>query len=122
MELEIALRVGVDPKRIIWNGPIKNAEKLEKFLLAGGTNNIDSIEELKIVKAIAEKNKDKILNLGIRCNYDVQDGVISRFGFDVYSADFMQVLEFVTNSPIYTQPLHHNDRQIAHHRWSTTTH
>lgn len=31
-------------------------------------------------------------------------------------------LEFVTNSPIYTQPLHHNDRQIAHHRWSTTTH
>lgn len=98
MELEIALRVGVDPKRIIWNGPIKNAEKLEKFLLAGGTNNIDSIEELKIVKAIAEKNKDKILNLGIRCNYDVQDGVISRFGFDVYSADFMQVLEFVTNT------------------------
>ena len=24
MELEIALRVGVEPKRIIWNGPIKN--------------------------------------------------------------------------------------------------
>ena len=32
MELEIALRVGVEPNRIIWNGPIKNAEKLEAFL------------------------------------------------------------------------------------------
>ena len=28
MELEIALRVGVESKRIIWNGPIKNAKKL----------------------------------------------------------------------------------------------
>ena len=75
--------MGVEPKRIIWNGPIKNAEKLEEFLLAGGTDNIDSVEELALVKAIAERYPDKKLNLGIRCNYDVQDGVVSRFGFDV---------------------------------------
>ena len=73
MELEIALRVGVESKRIIWNGPIKNAKKLEEFLVAGGTDNIDSVEELAVVKAIAERHPDKVLNLGIRCNYDVQD-------------------------------------------------
>ena len=63
MELELALRIGVNPNRIIWNGPIKNAQKLEDFLIAGGTDNIDSIEELEIIKAIAEKHTDKNLNM-----------------------------------------------------------
>lgn len=99
MELEIALRIGVNPNRIIWNGPIKNPQKLEEFLVAGGTDNIDSLEELEIVKDIAERNPDKTLNLGIRCNYDVHDGVTSRFGFDVDSGDFNKVLAFVTSTP-----------------------
>lgn len=99
MELELALRIGVKPNRIIWNGPIKNAQKLEDFLVSGGTDNIDSIEELETVKTIAKKHKDKILNIGIRCNYDVNDGVVSRFGFDVDGDDFKQVLEFVTDTP-----------------------
>lgn len=99
MELEIALRVGVKPNRIIWNGPIKNPKKLEEFLVAGGTDNIDSVEELKVVKDISERHPDKILNLGIRCNYEVNDGVVSRFGFDVDSEEFKKVLAFVTSTP-----------------------
>ena len=99
MELELALRIGVKPNRIIWNGPIKNAQRLEDFLVSGGTDNIDSIEELEIVKAIAEKHGDKKLNIGIRCNYDVKDGVVSRFGFDVGGEDFKRVLAFVTETP-----------------------
>ena len=99
MELEIALRVGVNPNRIIWNGPIKNPKKLEDFLVAGGTDNIDSVEELEVVKDIAAKHPDKTLNLGIRCNYEVNDGVISRFGFDVDGDGFKKVLAFVTSTP-----------------------
>ena len=99
MELEIALRLGIPYNRIIWNGPIKNAQKLEEFLVAGGTDNIDSIEELEIVKAITKNHPDSKLNLGIRCNYDVNDGVVSRFGFDVDGDDFKQVLDFVTHTP-----------------------
>lgn len=99
MELEIALRVGVKPNRIIWNGPIKNPKKLEEFLVAGGTDNIDSVEELEVVKNIAERHPDKTLNLGIRCNYEVNDGVVSRFGFDVDSEGFKKVLAFVTSTP-----------------------
>ena len=98
MELEIALRVGVKPNRIIWNGPIKNPKKLEEFLVAGGTDNIDSVEELEVVKNIAERHPDKTLNLGIRCNYEVNDGVVSRFGFDVDSEGFKNVLVFVTST------------------------
>lgn len=99
MELVIALRVGVKPNRIIWNGPIKNPKKLEEFLVAGGTDNIDSVEELEVVKNIAERHPDKTLNLGIRCNYEVNDGVVSRFGFDVDSEGFKKVLAFVTSTP-----------------------
>ncbi|KIP62512.1 pyridoxal-dependent decarboxylase [Prevotella pectinovora] len=99
MELEIALRVGVKPNRIIWNGPIKNPKKLEEFLVAGGTGNIDSVEELEVVKNIAERHPDKKLNLGIRCNYEVNDGVVSRFGYDVDSEGFKKVLAFVTSTP-----------------------
>lgn len=99
MELEVALRVGVKPNRIIWNGPIKNPKKLEEFLVAGGTDNIDSVEELEVVKNIAERHPDKTLNLGIRCNYEVNDGVVSRFGFDVDSEGFKKVLTFVTSTP-----------------------
>lgn len=98
MELEIALRIGVEPKRIIWNGPVKNAQKLEEFLVAGGTDNIDSVEELEVVRGIVARHQDKTINLGIRCNYDVQDGVVSRFGFDVDSEGFKQVLKYVTST------------------------
>ena len=101
MEVELALRCGVAPDRIIWNGPIKNTEKLKEYILMGVTVNIDSIGEANYIKQIAEKT-DKILNVGIRCNYDVSDGVISRFGFDISGKDFAQVLESVTT----TQNMH----------------
>lgn len=99
MELEIARRIGVKPERTIWNGPIKNPEELESFLLDGGTDNIDNLEELSIVKNIARKNPSSTLNIGIRCNYDVGDGVVSRFGFDVDSIEFQEALRFVKETP-----------------------
>ena len=56
MEMEIALRCGVKHNRIIWNGPIKNSQKLEEFLVAGGIDNVDCIEELDIIKGIAKRH------------------------------------------------------------------
>ena len=98
MEMELALRCGVEHSRIIWNGPIKDKEKMSEFLLAGGTVNIDSISEAECIKELA-RTTDKVLSVGIRCNYDVADGVISRFGFDVNGEDFKKVLEIVTTTP-----------------------
>lgn len=98
MELEIARRVGVKPERIIWNGPIKSPTIMEPFLLSGGTVNIDSSEELGYVRKIAKQNPDKLLNIGIRCNYDVGDSIISRFGFDTESEDFKDALSFAIST------------------------
>lgn len=97
MELELALKCGVLPKNIIWNGPIKNLQKLEEYLLMGVTVNIDTLAEAEYINKISQKY-NKVLNVGIRCNYDVNDGVISRFGLDVEGEDFLEVLSIVKNS------------------------
>ena len=98
MEMEIALRSGVAPKKIIWNGPIKNFKKVKELLLTGGTINIDEIDELLEIVNFANEHKDHIFNVGLRCNYEVGDGVISRFGFDVDSDDFTKAVEIIKNS------------------------
>lgn len=92
MEYEIAKRIGVDPARIIFNGPYKNMAAVEEILIKGGTVNIDSIcEWLNIVK-IANNHPQITLNVGIRCNFGISEGVLSRFGFDVNSEEFHKVL------------------------------
>lgn len=97
MEAELAIRCGVDPSHIIWNGPIKNKEKLKEYLLRGVTVNIDSISEAEYIREIALK-AEKTLNVGIRCNYDVKDGVVSRFGFDIDSDEFSKCFDIVTKT------------------------
>lgn len=99
MEMEIALRSGVSPSHIIWNGPVKNAKKVKELLLSGGTVNIDSIYEIDNIREIAQAYPDHILNIGVRVNYDVGDGVLSRFGFDVDGEDFDTTLRFIATTP-----------------------
>lgn len=117
MELEIAKRVGCKMERVIWNGPIKNVPIMEQFLLDGGTINIDSIDELEQVKNIHNRHADKLIHVGIRCNYDVNDGVVSRFGFDIDGAEFMEAVKFVTttkNVKFINFQCHFAKRQIAY--------
>lgn len=117
MEMDLALKVGVEPRKIIWNGPVKNSERVENFLLSGGTLNVDALEEIKIIREIAGEHPEKILNIGIRCNYDVSDGIVSRFGFDVDSNDFEQVIEFVNSIPnikLINLQCHFAKRQIEY--------
>ena len=117
MELELAKRVGVNPTNIIWNGPIKNPKVLEEFLVEGGVANLDSIEEIEVIKYIIDHHPSNRLRLGIRCNYDVQDGVISRFGFDIDSDEFREVLTFVTKNPnikLINLQCHFAKRQIEY--------
>lgn len=117
MELEIAKRVGCKMDRVIWNGPIKNVPIMEQFLLDGGTINIDSIEELEHVKDIHNRHADKLIHVGIRCNYNVNDGVVSRFGFDIDGAEFMEAVKFATttkNVKFINFQCHFAKRQITY--------
>jgi|SaaInlStandDraft_4_1057021.scaffolds.fasta_scaffold04054_2 diaminopimelate decarboxylase len=93
MEYDLAIKIGVEPKNIIVNGPYKNKEALEKFLLNGSNVNVDSYREAELVEEIANENKNKNLSIGLRCNFDIDNGVISRFGFDVEDEKFYKLFD-----------------------------
>ncbi len=117
MELEIAKRVGCRMDRVIWNGPIKNMRIMEQFLLEGGTVNIDNIEELEQIREIHDRCPDKLIHVGIRCNYDVKDGIISRFGFDTEGSDFKVAVNYVSstsNVKFINLQCHFAKRQITY--------
>jgi len=98
MECRVALRCGVLPSHIIWNGPVKNQQKVKKLLLAGGTVNLDSTYEIEGIRNIAENYPGQMINVGLRCNYDVGDGVLSRFGFDTESDEFDEALRYIAST------------------------
>lgn len=95
LELENALRCGVDAKKIIWNGPIKKIEEVKWLLLNGGTVNVDSLKEMEDIKKVLLQYPEKTFNLGIRCNFDVGDGIQSRFGTDISSKEFHRILQLI---------------------------
>lgn len=99
MEMEIALKSGVATNHIIWNGPVKNGKKVKELLLSGGTVNMDSVYEIENICSVAKNYPKRTLNIGVRCNYDIGDGVLSRFGFDVDGEDFDTVLNFISATP-----------------------
>lgn len=115
MELELAIRIGVNPKKIIWNGPIKNESKVKELLLLGGTVNLDSVYELEIIKSLMKELNNKVINVGIRCNFDVDDDVVSRFGFDIDSKEFYDVVDYIkrnSNINLINIQCHFAKRQI----------
>ncbi|MBE5800683.1 MAG: pyridoxal-dependent decarboxylase [Clostridiales bacterium] len=98
MEWEIARRCGVPADKVIFNGPYKNPQAVEALLAEGGIVNVDSLSELPLLETVAAAHPDKKLRMGIRVNFDIGDGVTSRFGVDAES-DFPTVLSFIQSHP-----------------------
>lgn len=99
MEYQLAKTIGVAAHKIIFNGPYKCREAVKELLGDGGIVNIDSIVDFELIKDIAkESDFNKKINVAIRCNFDIKDGVISRFGVDVDSPEFEEILSYCNNS------------------------
>ena len=67
MEAELAIKCGVKPEHIIWNGPIKNPDKLKEYIHMGVTVNMDSIEEAEYIQKLAE-----VTEKNSQCRYSLQ--------------------------------------------------
>ena len=98
MEYELAIKIGVAPSQIIFNGPLKHQKDLENAILAGSKVNLDSPVEVEIVADIARKYPDYKFAVGLRCNFDINTDRISRFGFDVEAGEIDDV--FKTFAPL----------------------
>jgi diaminopimelate decarboxylase len=92
MEYELAQKVGVPGENIIFNGPYKPRPVLENALFAGSIVNLDSVYELEAVEEMALRHPDRNFRIGMRCNFDIGEKEVSRFGFDVEAPDFPDLI------------------------------
>ena len=99
MEMQLALKLGVPASKIFFNGPYKEHAQVERLLIAGGTVNVDSFEELQRIAASNTQYVEEPFKLGLRCNFEVDDGVLSRFGFDVDSESFREAIALIDDHP-----------------------
>lgn len=93
MEYELALKIGFEPKYIVYNGPGKG-KMLEHCLMNDGLLNVDNLRELDTVCDIAKRNIDRNFRIGLRANFDIGNGIHSRFGMDINS-DFKSAIEII---------------------------
>jgi diaminopimelate decarboxylase len=107
MEYDLALRVGVAPRRVIFNGPLKTPAEIEEALLAGAVVNVDSVSEIDSVEALSRRHPDARLRVGVRCQFALSEGHTSRFGIASEGGDLHAVLERLRELPNCTvQGLH----------------
>lgn len=99
MEMLLALKLGVPAAKIFFNGPYKEHEHVLSLLQAGGTVNVDSWEELQRIVRSADAHGGEPFKLGLRCNFEVHDGVLSRFGFDADSQAFLDAVALIDGHP-----------------------
>lgn len=82
MEYKLALKTGFKGESIIFNGPLKEKDELIEAFENNSLIHFDSYEEIKILKEYLKNNPDKNVRCALRCNFDIREDHISRFGFD----------------------------------------
>ena len=92
LEYDLARKIGQDPAKIIFNGPVKQYDDIETALKQNSVINLDSASELDFVIQYAHNNPGKQIPIGIRINMGLTDNdgqshiqnrlPVGRFGFD----------------------------------------
>jgi diaminopimelate decarboxylase len=98
-EYSLALKNGVNPIKIIVNGPYKKSEDLYKYLSNNSIVNLDSFYEIDLIENIAARNPTKKYGVGIRCNFEINESLSSRFGFDVEGDEFHSAVNKLMSFP-----------------------
>lgn len=116
LEYDLAIKIGENPKRIIFNGPLKNKEDLYCALENGSIINLDSMYEIEHVVDFAATHHNKEIKVGLRVNFDIstngvsphQEGYeISRFGFCAKNGSLLYAFnELKSNRNIQVVGLH----------------
>lgn len=94
MEYTLAKKIGFDDDKIIYNGPGKG-KHLKTCLLSGGKLHLDNYVDVEEVLSVARSNPNQNFTVGVRVNFDVGNGLHSRFGFDYTNGDFEKVVNLL---------------------------
>jgi diaminopimelate decarboxylase len=95
MEVEMALCHLCDKSHIIYNGPIKSAESIQKVIEVGGIINIDHLLDIHLIEKIIVKMNytNKKVRIALRLNFGYESNE-SRFGIELEKIkDFIEIIE-----------------------------
>ncbi len=133
LEYELALRLGYQRRRIIFNGPLKREEDLALALEGGSVVNLDSLAEVAFVCRWVERNPAARPAVGLRVNVRlvgpdgrsrVQEGLqAGRFG--LAGEELERAVKMLGGSGVEIVSLHghtsSSDRSVENFRAIATT-
>lgn len=124
LEYDLALKVGQDPSKIIFNGPVKSDEDIALALDNGSLINLDCEGEVESVIRYAQANPNRQIPIGLRINIALSDseGVshiqdslkTGRFGFAPSELDSLL-------STLYSLLQRNNLKVVSLHGHTSTT-
>lgn len=103
-EYNTALACGFSEGGLIYNGVCKEKELVYRCALAGGIVYLDNAEELSWAEEYFEQN-EKPLAVGLRLNFEIGNGIKSRFGIEVGSTTYKKVVELSKEGKITVKGL-----------------
>ncbi len=99
-EYDIARKLNVPGESIVFNGPHKTKEELEKAIEEGAVINVDHIEEIRHLEEIAS-TLGRPINIGLRLNMEVGINQLpDRFGFNLDSGEAAHVVTRCTENEL----------------------
>lgn len=101
-EYQMARNYGFDYSQIIYNGVIPDLDDKLRCANHGGIVNVDNVGELGSLFGISTSP----LAIGVRLNFDIGNGVVSRFGIDVDSKDYKEIIELQRRGLIRIKCIH----------------
>lgn len=107
MEYSLARALGYPGDRIIFNGPFKTRDELERAISEGALINIDGFQEIDTIDALA-KEMGTIARIGIRVNFKSGPASWSKFGFSHESGDTTLALKRIAQKTSISLEAVHN--------------
>jgi len=107
MEYELVRALGYEGRQIVFNGPHKERNALDRAVSEEAIINIDGFDELKLVSEIAT-GKAKPARIGLRMSFQYRGVGWTKFGFDDDHGETQEALQFVAKEPNLSLELMHN--------------
>tara|TARA_B100000212_G_scaffold298296_1_gene242434 strand:+ start:8295 stop:9569 length:1275 start_codon:yes stop_codon:yes gene_type:complete len=94
-EVDITKSYRINPKKIIYNGPIKDKKSVQYVLQNNGLVNADSFDDLNmILNATEDCTNNKSLRIGVRFSF-LDDDLKSRFGIEYTKKNIIEIFNIL---------------------------
>tara|TARA_A100001388_G_scaffold277650_1_gene270233 strand:- start:4226 stop:5464 length:1239 start_codon:yes stop_codon:yes gene_type:complete len=90
-EVDLTKLYNINPKKIIYNGPVKDIKSIEYVLKGNGVVNADNLQDLDLIIKTAQRLKINP-RLGIRFSYE-SEALHSRFGIEFNSKNLNKIIK-----------------------------